>query len=506
MKAIETKIKAGYAGLYVVAHESGRVMADIKKSCEKLNREMFAWTVTTGISETVTEEPKKIPETEAPNEMLAAFHKLPDDAVLLASDFHLFLADPNPVLYGMLKDAVEHGRAHGKVLIVLACRKVLPPEIEREFTVVEFDLPARADLLTILRGIIKSADIKQTMAQATVDGLIDGALGMTSIEAENAFALWAISGDLRDTSIVADEKATAISKGGMIEVVRTGETLESIGGLDALKAWILRREKAFTPEAQKYGLPLPKGILMVGVPGTGKSLTAKAVAAALGRPLLKLDAGKLFGSLVGQSEANAREAIKVAEAIAPCVLWIDEIEKGFGGAKSSNSTDGGTSARVFGSFLTWMQDKKSSVFVVATANDVSQLPPEFLRKGRFDEMFFVDLPNESERAAIWDIQIRAKGRDPKKFKVAELARASSECTGAEIEAAVVEALYEGFAENREPVTADISAALAAQVPLSRTMGERIGALQTWAKGRCRMATAASASDASTKGGGRKINL
>ena len=180
-------------------------------------------------------------------------------------------------------------------------------------------------------------------------------------------------------------------------------------------------------------------------------------------------------------------------------------EKGFGGAKSSNSTDGGTSARVFGSFLTWMQDKKSSVFVVATANDVSQLPPEFLRKGRFDEMFFVDLPNEAERLDIWDIQIRAKGRDPKKFKLSELARASSEYTGAEIEAAVVEALYEGFAENREPNMGDLTAALAAQVPLSRTMGERIGTLQTWAKGRCRMATAV-ASGSETKGGGRKLSV
>ena len=325
MKAIETKIKAGYAGLYVLAHESGPVMVDIKKTCGKLSREMYAWTVTTGIMETTEQDPKKVPETESPDAMLAAFQKLPDDSVLVASDFHLYLCDTNPVLFGMLKDAVEHGRAHGKVLVILACRKVLPPEIEREFAVIEFDLPTRADLLAILRGIIKSADIKTTLAQVTVDSLIDGALGMTSIEAENAFALWAISGDLRDTSIVASEKATAISKGGMIEVVKTGETLDSIGGLNALKAWIVRREKAFSPEAQKYGLPLPKGILMVGVPGTGKSLTAKAVAAALGRPLLKLDAGKLFGSLVGQSEANTREAIKVAEAIAPCVLWIDEI-------------------------------------------------------------------------------------------------------------------------------------------------------------------------------------
>ena len=229
-------------------------------------------------------------------------------------------------------------------------------------------------------------------------------------------------------------------------------------------------------------------MLIIGVPGTGKSLTAKATAYALGRPLLKLDAGRIFAGLVGQSEGNLRAAIQTAEAIAPCVLWIDEIEKGFAGSKSSGMTDGGTSSRVFGSFISWMQDKTAPVFTVATANNVSALPPELLRKGRFDELFFVDLPNADERAAIWDIQIRKYGRDPSKFDIAGLAKATDGFTGAEIEQAFVDALYAAFVEGREPTDLTVTMVLNETVPLSRLMGESIAALRTWARGRARPAT------------------
>jgi SpoVK/Ycf46/Vps4 family AAA+-type ATPase len=226
------------------------------------------------------------------------------------------------------------------------------------------------------------------------------------------------------------------------------------------KLWLRSRASAFGDAARAYGLPLPKGLLIVGIPGTGKSLTAKATASAFGLPLLRLDMGKVFGGLVGQSEANLRSVIQTAEAIAPCVLWIDEIEKGFSGSQGSGQTDGGTSSRVFGSFLSWMQEKEQPVFVVATANDVSQLPPEFLRKGRFDEMFFVDLPDARERAAIWDIVIARHGRKPTDFDPVVLARACEQFTGAEIEAVFVDALYRAFGDNREPVAADIGDAIA----------------------------------------------
>jgi SpoVK/Ycf46/Vps4 family AAA+-type ATPase len=229
--------------------------------------------------------------------------------------------------------------------------------------------------------------------------------------------------------------------------------------------------------------------LIVGIPGTGKSLTAKATAGAFGLPQLRLDMGRVFGGIVGQSEANLRSVIQTAEAIAPCVLWIDEIEKGFSGSKSSGSTDGGTSSRVFGSFLSWMQEKDQPVFVVVTANDVSKLPPEFLRKGRFDEMFFVDLPDAQERAQIWDIVIKRHGRRPAGFDTVSLSRACEQFTGAEIEAVFIDALHEAYAEGREPGPKDILDAMAHTVPLAQLMDGQISALRHWAKGRAREAGA-----------------
>lgn len=291
-----------------------------------------------------------------------------------------------------------------------------------------------------------------------------------------------------DPARIAREKAQAVKKSGLLELVEDMPSMSAIGGLDLLKNWLTLRKDAFGRKAQEYGLPTPKGLLIVGVPGTGKSLAAKATASLLGRPLLKLDAGRLYGGLVGQSEGNLRSVIHTCEAIAPCVLWIDEIEKAFAGSKSSGMTDGGTSSRVFGSFLSWMQEKKSPVFVVATANDVAQLPPEFLRKGRFDELFFVDLPNQEEREAIWGIQIAKYGRKAKGYNLRALAIGADGFTGAEIEQAFIEGLYEAFSRGKEPDTVGLGALLARQIPLSRLMGEQISALRQWAQGRARPAT------------------
>ena len=288
--------------------------------------------------------------------------------------------------------------------------------------------------------------------------------------------------------IVAREKAQAVKKNGLLELIEAKESLDSIGGLDVLKEWLLKRRNAFSQKAIQYGLPTPKGLLIIGIPGTGKSLTAKATARVFGVPLLKLDAGKIFAGLVGQSESNLRSVIQTAEAIAPCCLWIDEIEKGFSGTKSSNSTDGGTSSRVFGSFISWLQEKRSPVFVVATANDVSQLPPELLRKGRFDELMFVDLPNQGEREAVWGIQIRKYGRNPADFDLVQLARVTEGLTGSEIESVFVDSLFLGFDQDREPSDLDVAHILTEFVPLSKLMAEQITGLRSWAKGRARLAT------------------
>jgi SpoVK/Ycf46/Vps4 family AAA+-type ATPase len=324
------------------------------------------------------------------------------------------------------------------------------------------------------------------------------------MEAENAFALSLIESGFIQPSLVAREKAHALKSGGLLEVIETGATLDAIGGLENLKAWLIQRGEAFTERARTYGLPVPKGMLVLGVPGTGKSLTAKATASVFGVPLLKLDAGRLFGGLVGQSEANVRSVIQTAEAISPCVLWIDEIEKGFGGVGGSGgSTDGGTSARVFGTMLNWLQDKTAPVFVVATANDVSKLPPEMLRKGRWDELWFVDLPDTRERTAIWDLVIAKYGREVTAYDPVVLARASELHTGAEIEAAFVEALHRAFAEDREPGELDLGEVLNESVPLAVSMSEAIERLRHWAKGRARHA---SAGKKPTRRQGRKIDI
>ena len=246
---------------------------------------------------------------------------------------------------------------------------------------------------------------------------------------------------------------------GLVEIIETRESLNSIGGLDCLNAWLVRRKNAFSQRAISYGLPALKGLLILGPPGTGKSLTAKATAAVFNVPLLKLDAAKLYGGLVGQSEANLRTVIQTAEVIAPCCLWIDELEKGFAGSKSSGQTDGGTSARVFGSFLSWMQEKTKPVFVVATANDVFQLPPEMLRKGRFDELFYVDLPDDTERESIWRIVIRKHRRDPNDNDLRQLSRITEGLTGAEIEAVYLEAMFAAFERSKEPTDLDIASVL-----------------------------------------------
>ena len=477
-------IRAGYPGLYLVSAEEQRVALEMTRIAQELKYNLVFWSVVDGLVDT-----QKGTNNSAndPLEALIAIKDLKEKTLILLRDFHLFLQDPNPILIRQLKDVLQMAKTKSKVLVILGCRMVLPPELERELTVIEFALPGKEELAAVLGGIMESANIK-TMEAETRDKVIDAASGLTTIEAENAFALSVIQSKVIDPVIVAKEKAQAVKKNGLLELIETRESLDSIGGLDVLKEWLLKRRHAFSQRAIEYGLPTPKGLLILGIAGSGKSLTAKATAKVFGVPLLKLDAGRIFAGLVGQSESNLRAVIQTAEAIAPCCLWIDEVEKGFSGTKSSNSTDGGTSARVFGTFLSWMQEKASPVFVVATANDVSQLPPEMLRKGRFDELFFVDLPNQAEREAIWEIQIGKHRRAPADFDLVQLAEATEGLTGSEIENVFIEALYLAFDSEKEPTDLDIARVLTEFVPLSKLMAEQIGSLRQWAKGRARLAT------------------
>ena len=489
-------IRAGYPGICLVTAEETRAEAELKAVAVATKHGLVAWSATTGLTDTGD---GRALGAEDPMEAVTAVAGLPDNTVVLLRDFHMFLADANPVLIRALKDALAHAKTAGKCVVIAGCRGTLPPELEREFVTLDFALPDKAALGQVLDGICESAKLRKPKADER-EAILDAASGMTCSEAENAFALSVVQSKTVSALAVAREKAATVKRSGILEVVEAQEGLEGIGGLDQLKAWLLKRKEAFGRRAADYRLPCPKGLLIVGVPGTGKSLTAKATASVFGRPLLRLDAGRLFGSLVGQSEANMRSVIQVAEAVAPCVLWIDELEKGFAGSRSSGASDGGTGSRVFGSFISWLQEKTAPVFVVATANDVSQLPPELLRKGRWDELFFTDLPSASEREQIWRIQIGRCGRKPEAFDIEGLALASEGHTGAEIGQAVTDALYRAFAEEREPRTGDMLAAVSESVPLSKLMGEQIQGLRKWAQGRCRMAAAV----ASVEAGARRI--
>jgi ATP-dependent 26S proteasome regulatory subunit len=482
--AITNYIRAGYPGIYLLSHEEQRVEAELKAVAAALKYRLWAWSATEGLVDT---EDGAVRQANDPLEAVTAAGELPENSIVLLRDFHAFLQDANPVLVRALKDELQRAKTRGKCLLILGCRQVLPAELEREFVLLDFSLPGRPELGTVLDAICGSAGLEVPRG-ADRDQILDAATGMTTTEAENAYALAVIESRTVSPEVVAREKAASVKKNGLLEVVAIKAGLDDIGGLDVLKQWLVTRKDAFSQEARQYGLPSPKGLLIVGIPGTGKSLAAKATATVFGRPLLKLDMGRIFAGLVGQSEGNLRSVIQIAEAVAPCVVWLDELEKGLAGSKSSGSTDGGTSARVFGSFISWMQEKTSPVFVVATANDVTQLPAELLRRGRFDEMFFVDLPNTEERRAIWEIQISRYGRRPQDFDIRALVEMSEGYTGAEVQSAMEADLFTAFSEHREPTTQSLCGTLGQQVPLSKLMAEQITGLRKWAAGRCRMAT------------------
>ena len=492
---IINKIRAGYPGLYLVTHEEQRAEAMILATVEDLKAkhgqewQLFAWTIADGRysadgTETFQEDAL---------EVLAAIEGMPKFSLLILKDYHMLLDPataiiPLPILLRKLKNALFHAENNNKVIILLSPVLKLPVELEKLIDVIDFTLPDKEQLTATLTAFCDTNALP-VPGGIDLDQITAAASGLTTNEAKDAFSLAQAEVGRLDPAIVNREKAHTIAKNGLVEIREPKETLDSIGGFGVAKQWLLKRRAAFS-SAAAYQLPPPRGVVVLGVPGTGKSLFSKVTSVVLGVPLLRLDAGKLFAGHVGESEHNLRAVCQMAEAIAPCVLWIDEAEKGFSGSKSSGSTDGGTAARVFGSFLQWMQEKKKPVFVVITANDVSALPPEFLRKGRFDELFFVDLPTEQERLEIWGIQIAKYGRTPKSFNLAKLAQVSDGFTGSEIEAVFIESLYHCFDEQREPKTEDILPFVKECVPLSKMMADEIQKLQEWAKGRTRRASLA----------------
>lgn len=481
-------LRAGYAGIAILtAEEEARAEAEISAACESLGRTLGAWSSSEGLLDTGERRSQPCSDPLEALQLIEPRFALDSPRrVVVMRDLQLHLDQNDPMLVRRLKDLLRLAKSNGHCLMFLGCRFKPSAELEHEITRVEFQLPGPSELGVVLDGIVESAKIDGP-GEELREAVLNAALGLTTIEAENVFALSIVEQGGLDAEVISREKARTLKRGGLVEVIESKPPLEAVGGLENLKRWLGSRRHSFGADAKAFGLPSPKGLLIVGIPGTGKSLTAKATAAAFGIPLLRLDMGRVFGGIVGQSEANLRTVIQTAEAVSPCVLWIDEIEKGFSGSGSSGSTDGGTTARVLGSFLGWMQEKEKPVFVVATANDVSKLPPEFIRKGRFDEMFFVDLPTAEERGLIWDIVIRKYGRRSHELDTVVLARASEQFTGAEIEAVFVEGLHAAFAAGKDLNLRDLGAAIADTVPLSQQMDGEIARLRHWAQGRAREA-------------------
>jgi ATP-dependent 26S proteasome regulatory subunit len=433
--------------------------------------------------------------TRDPLNVLDTIRTSAQPSVYVLKDFHVFLSPQYPhasTVIRKLRDLADALHTAYTTVILLSPVLQLPEELQKDVTVIDYELPMLRELDGLLTRAVESVQgqegVSVNLTAEERERVLKAALGLTLTEAENVFARCIVEKGRFDLGLIVSEKQQLIRKSGVLEYFETHEQVNDIGGLDVLKSWLANRSLAFTDKAQQFGLPAPRGILLLGVQGCGKSLTAKAVAQLWRLPLLRLDMGRIFAGIVGSSEQNVRRAIQMAETVSPCVLWLDEIEKGLAGVQSSGLADAGVTARVFASFNTWMQEKTKPVFVVATANDITQLPPELLRKGRFDEIFFVDLPTEEERRDIFVIHLRRRNRDPNQFQLQQLAVASVGCSGAEIEQSVVAGMYAAFEAEREVTTQDIADALKQTVPLSVTMREDISLVRTWAKGRARPAS------------------
>ncbi len=484
---LDTLIRARYPIIYIVSWEEERVERALKAIADDRGKKLYQWTVTQGM---VLNPKNRNDQTTSPLAALDYIMDSRDPAIFLLKDFHPFLNDVT--LVRRLRDLTVSLKDTYKSIVMLSPQLKLPTELEKEVTVVEYSLPSLDDLAELLDGIIASMKgdtrINSTLTTEEREQILKAAQGLTANEAENVFAKSLVEKRGFDVDVVLSEKEQIVRKSGMLEYYPATEAFANVGGMDELKDWMDKRTVAFTEKARAFGLPNPKGILLLGVQGCGKSLSAKAVASLWKLPLLRMDVGKIFGGIVGQSEENMRKAIRIAESTAPNVVWIDELEKGFAGTQSSGISDGGTTSRVFGTFITWLNDKTAPCFVVATANDVSSLPPELLRKGRFDEIFFVDLPSKEDRREIVQIHLEKRNREPSKFDLDAIAEATAGFSGAEIEQAVISALYDAFSDNRDIDTASLLEEAHRSVPLSVTMSERIAVLRDWARTRARPAS------------------
>lgn len=493
-------IRAYYPVLYLHSYEYYRTKQKIKGIVELLRREgkkvnYYQWDCVYGLVQILPDKTeKRIERMQNPLEVLAYIlnsKKSGEKNIFVLDDINNHIErDEVKLMFRKIAEATNNN-THA---IILSSIYRLPAELEKYITVLQIPLPKRNELGEVLDIVAKQSKVE--LKTNLRNRLIDAALGMTSMEADLAYCLASVKDGFDDKSpfTVSSEKEQIIRKSGILDYFPKNESLKDVGGMENLKEWLKKRQLAYDKEARDWGLKEPKGLLLLGVPGCGKSLIAKSIASSWNMPLLRLDVGKVFQGIVGSSEDNIRKAIATAEAVAPCVLWIDEIEKGLSGVQSSGATDGGVTSRIFSTILTWMQEKTAPVFVVATANNINQLPPELLRKGRFDEIFFMDLPSQKEKENIFSIHLQKNRQNVSSFALDILAQKAEGFNGAEIEECVKEAMFTAYVESQESNIAPklqmihILDAIKNTVPLSKTMEKQITDLRKFAVSRAKNAS------------------
>lgn len=491
MPSLEELIAARNPIISVLTLDEKTEFERVRQLAVRLERNLYDWTLADGI---------RVYSPNAPAPAEVAGTDKPDRAIrqlmmqkrpVIGCFRGMASMTTQPLIQRMLRDYSAAADPERECLILMD-DEPLHPKVQRLTVPCRPGLPGTDELDELVRDALKnirritSKSINTNLKKSEFEQIVQAMRGLTRTEARKVIESVVIDDHLlcsEDVQRVVEAKRRLLEGSGALESVTVDFAISEVGGLNGLKGWLEQRRGGFTRKARDFGLTPPRGVLMLGVPGCGKSLCAKAVAADWQMPLLRLDPGVLYQKFVGESENQLRQAIQQAEAMAPVVLWIDEIEKAFASATSA-SADGGLSQRMFGTLLSWMQDHREPIFIVATANDISVLPPELMRKGRFDEVFFIDLPEGSARRQIVSIHLQRRRRDPTRFNLDEIATASKNLTGSEIEQAIVSGLFHAFAEERELTTADIIRAIRETRPLSELMGERIRTLREWGTNRC----------------------
>jgi len=488
-KRFDQLLTARHPSILIPTTEEDSALQVVRNVAFERGVQVWLWSITQGVHDGLVANSPPIPDTEHPAAALYHFVRTcTRRSILVMLDLVASLKDERTLR--MLRDAIETSEKLHGTIVLIDSRDELPASIDSLTTRFDLSLPDDAAVEQCIRETLRAINNEQRIEVAVsrqgLTMMVKNLRGLTCRQVKQA-VIDPVAEDLRfddaDVNALLARKRRALGGNALLEYIESPATLDEIGGLTKLKSWLQLRQNCLSDEAAEFGIPPPRGLLMLGVQGAGKSLSAKAIATAWHRPLLRMDVGALYDKYIGESERKLRDALKQAERMAPIILWIDEIEKAFASA-ASQSSDGGLSKRMFGTLLTWMQERTAPVFLIATANDIEALPPELLRKGRFDEIFFVDLPSLEARCAIVEIHLRLRRRDPHNFDIASLAAASEGFSGAEIEQAIISAMHDAFANHVELTTAHVLDALNNSPPLSVTMREKIEWLRSWAQGRC----------------------